>query len=68
MKTHHPNSRAERLRLREIKLEQKAKAAEKRAERLSLRIRREEALGYETDAVLKKAKKDGLTDDYEGNL
>jgi uncharacterized membrane protein YdbT with pleckstrin-like domain len=55
MKTHHPNSRAERLRLREIKVEQKAKAKEKRLERLRRK------------ALLEKETEDGLTDDYEGN-
>ena len=52
----HPTSRADRLRLREIKNEQKAKAAEKRAERLRKK------------ALLSKETEDGLTDDYEGNL
>lgn len=51
----HPNSRAERLRLREIKRVQKATAEEKRLERLRRK------------ALLQKETEDGLTDDYEGN-
>jgi len=52
----HPTSRAERLKIKERKSVQKAKAQEKREERL---LRK---------ALLSKEAEDGLTDDYEGNI
>lgn len=55
-KIHHPNTRAERLRLKEVKREKKLQAAEKRLERLRRK------------ALLQKEAEDGPADDYEGNL
>lgn len=52
----HPSTRAERLRLREIKNAKKLQAAEKRLERLRRK------------ALLSKETEDGPADDYEGNL
>jgi hypothetical protein len=52
----HPSTRAERLRLKEVKREKKLQAAEKRLERLRRK------------ALLSKETEDGPADDYEGNL
>lgn len=52
----HPSSRAERLRLKEVKREKKLQASEKRAERLRRK------------ALLSKEIPDEPEGDYEGNL
>jgi len=52
----HPTSRAERLRIKEIKNEKKSKASEKRLERLRRK------------ALLQKETPDGAEDDNEGDI
>ena len=65
----HPNSRAERLRLKEIKNEKKSKASEKRLERLqrkALLSRWAQPIGW--SGTIQKETPDGAEDYNEGDI